>query len=209
MAKHTSDAQTDRILTLPNVITVARLVIFTPLVIVLLVQPDTRLAATIALVVFSGTDWVDGFVARRTGQVSRVGQWLDPIADRLGVAWICIAMLIFGVLPWWVPLIVVVVDAVILLVGIGRRDRVQAMKVLPIGKARTAVLMVGLPLAALGASTVPYAGVIGTVAEVVLAVGATLHAIVGGQYLHGLLQPPPTPQNSVEQENQQSDAGPV
>lgn len=194
MANQTTSPRADRIVTLPNMITVARLVIFTPLVIVLLARPDTRLAATIALVVFSSTDWVDGFVARRTGQVSKVGKWLDPIADRLGVAWICVGMLIFGVLPWWVPLIVLVVDAVILLVGIGRTDRIRAMRVLPIGKARTAVLMVGLPLASLGASTVPYAPVIATSAEVVLAVGATLHAIVGGQYLHGLLQPPPEPQ---------------
>lgn len=187
MAKQTPPPQTDRILTLPNLITIARLLIFTPLVIVLLMQPETRLAATIALVVFSATDWVDGFVARRTGQVSKFGQWLDPIADRLGVAWICVAMLIFGVLPWWVPLIVVAVDAIILVVGIGRTDRIQHMRVLPIGKARTAVLMVGLPLAALGASTVPHADLVALVAEVVLAVGATLHAIVGGQYLHGIL----------------------
>lgn len=204
MANQTSSAQSDRILTLPNVITVARLVIFTPLVIVLLMEPDTRLAATIALVVFSSTDWVDGFVARRTGQVSKFGQWLDPIADRLGVAWICVAMLVFGVLPWWVPLIVVVVDAVILLVGIGRTDRIQHMRVLPIGKARTAVLMVGLPMAALGASTVPYADLIAVAAEVVLAIGATLHAIVGGQYLHGLLQP--AGQLEIERESESANS---
>lgn len=179
----------NRILTLPNVITVLRLVIFTPLVIVLLARPETRLAATVAVVVFSGTDWVDGFVARQLNQVSKFGRWLDPIADRLGVAWICVAMLVFGILPWWVPAVIVVVDAAILFVGVGRTDRIKHMRVLPLGKARTAVLMCGLPLAALGASTIDGAEVVRTVAHVVLVAGSALHAAVGVQYLYGLLQP--------------------
>lgn len=179
----------DRVLTLPNVITVLRLVVFTPLVIILLARPETRMAATVALVVFSATDWVDGFVARRLNQVSKFGRWLDPIADRLGVAWICVAMLVFGILPWWVPAVIVVVDALILLVGVGRTDRIAHMRVLPLGKARTAVLMTGLPLAALGASTVAGAAVIGTVAHWLLVVGSVLHAVVGVQYLTGLLRP--------------------
>lgn len=182
----------DRILTVPNIFTVLRLVLLTPIVIVLLADPGTRVEATIALVVFSSTDWIDGFLARRLGQVSKVGMWLDPIADRLGVAWILIAMLVFGILPWWLPAVIVVIDALILLLGVGRRDRIARMRVVPLGKLRTAVLMVGLPLAALGASTLDAAPTIAVIASVLLAIGALLHVGAGAIYLRALLRPLPS-----------------
>ncbi|MCP6768684.1 CDP-alcohol phosphatidyltransferase family protein, partial [Klebsiella pneumoniae] len=71
---------TDRFWTVPNVITLVRfcLVPF----FVWLVFTQQYLAAFIVLAVLSCTDWVDGYIARRFNQISTVGQWLDPMADR-------------------------------------------------------------------------------------------------------------------------------
>ncbi|MFW6599714.1 CDP-alcohol phosphatidyltransferase family protein [Propionibacteriaceae bacterium Y2011] len=179
------------VLNVPNTITVARLVLLTPLVIYLMSSPDTRVLATVAVAVFSGTDWIDGFLARRLNQVTEFGRVFDPVADRFGIGLICIAMLVFGILPWWVPAVIVLVDAAILFVGIGRRSRVRHMRVLPLGKARTALIMVGLPLATLGASDLAAAPTIRVVALVVLGVGIAAHAVVGVRYLYELLRPRP------------------
>ena len=63
------------------------------------------------------TDWVDGLVARRTGQVSELGKVLDPTADRLAIAAGLIAFVVRGVIPLWAALLILVRDAVVLIAG--------------------------------------------------------------------------------------------
>src|ERR1700722_13419842 len=73
----------DRILSLPNVVTTARLVLV-PAFVWLLVQPRHRdwFAAAVLLAALGSTDWVDGQLARRLDQVTTLGKVLDPVADR-------------------------------------------------------------------------------------------------------------------------------
>ena len=75
-------ATSDRIWTIPNVISFVRL-LGVPLFLYLLLGPQHDVAAVIVLAIGGTTDWVDGYVARRMGQVSRLGELLDPFADRL------------------------------------------------------------------------------------------------------------------------------
>ena len=63
------------------------------------------------------TDWVDGSVARRTGQVSELGKVLDPTADRLAIAAGLIAFVVRGVFPLWAALLILVRDVVVLIAG--------------------------------------------------------------------------------------------
>ena len=77
-----ADEGLDRILTVPNVITMVRLLCI-PVFLWLLFGLHEQTAAAILLAVLGATDWVDGFVARRYGQVSTLGKVLDPTADRL------------------------------------------------------------------------------------------------------------------------------
>ena len=72
----------DRILTAPNVITLVRLLCI-PIFLWLLFGVHRQTAAAVLLAVLGATDWVDGYVARRYGQVSTFGKVLDPTADRL------------------------------------------------------------------------------------------------------------------------------
>ncbi|KKB13287.1 hypothetical protein VE25_02870 [Devosia geojensis] len=82
-----------RNLTVPNVITVARIATI-PVIVWLLTTGDIgmRVVAVIIFAVAAGTDWVDGFIARRFNQVSPLGRMLDPIADKLLVGLVLTAL---------------------------------------------------------------------------------------------------------------------
>ncbi|WP_114560309.1 CDP-alcohol phosphatidyltransferase family protein [Desertihabitans aurantiacus] len=169
--------------TVPNAITLARLVVFVPLVVWLVLGTDARLAATVALVVFGATDWVDGFLARRTHTVSDVGIWLDPVADRLGILIILVTMTVAGLVPWWVLVLIVVTDVVVLLAGLRFRSRIGRMRASWAGKVRTALIMVAMPAALLGDAAIWGAGAFTLVGLVAFAAGAVLHVLAGTGYV--------------------------
>jgi cardiolipin synthase len=87
-----------RILTIPNLISFIRLAMI-PVFWWLLLGEDNVAAATILFAVVACTDWVDGYLARRLNQVSRLGKALDPVADRLLIASAVIAGLIADIVP--------------------------------------------------------------------------------------------------------------
>ncbi|MGH9205293.1 MAG: CDP-alcohol phosphatidyltransferase family protein, partial [Acidimicrobiales bacterium] len=105
----------DRVFTLPNLISFARLGCV-PLFAWLLLGQGQRLAAAGLLAALGATDWVDGYVARRFDQVSTLGKVLDPIADRVvvGVGVLCI--LIDGSAPVWFGVAVLVREALLSIV---------------------------------------------------------------------------------------------
>ena len=63
------------------------------------------------------TDWVDGTIARRTGQVSELGKVLDPVADRLAIAAGLIALVVRGAFPLWAAALILVRDVAVLVAG--------------------------------------------------------------------------------------------
>ncbi|MFZ0012918.1 MAG: CDP-alcohol phosphatidyltransferase family protein [Acidimicrobiia bacterium] len=89
---------TDRIVTIPNLVSFIRLAAI-PVFWWLLLAEDNVAAATILFAVVATTDWIDGFLARRLNQVSKLGKALDPIADRLMIASGVVAGLIAGIVP--------------------------------------------------------------------------------------------------------------
>jgi cardiolipin synthase len=139
-----------RILTVPNVVTLARLGCV-PLFCWLLFGRDDRTAAAGLLAALGCTDWVDGYLARRLHQVSELGKVLDPTADRILVGTVVVSLLIDGSLPVVVGVAllareVLVSLAVLALAAAGaRRIDVQWA-----GKAGTLAVMVSLPLFMMG-----------------------------------------------------------
>src|SRR5699024_1831760 len=102
--------------------------------------------ALVLLVVLFSTDWVDGFLARKLNQVSTVGQWLDPLADRLSLWVVVLTVVLSGLAPLWLIFALVVPDLVLAgVMAIVYAGNPQ-MRVTFLGKARTAALMVGVPL---------------------------------------------------------------
>ena len=93
----------------------------------------------------ASTDWLDGYIARRTGQVSELGTLLDPLADRLAIGAALVCFILRGAFPLWAALLVLVRDVVVLAaaaaLAAGRKVRVE---VRPMGKAATFALMAGV-----------------------------------------------------------------
>jgi cardiolipin synthase (CMP-forming) len=138
------------ILTVPNLLSFLRILLI-PVFVVLIVDPDTTVAGLILYGVVMATDWVDGLVARRTGQVSELGKVLDPTADRLAIAAGLIALVIRGVFPLWAALLVLVRDLAVLVVGAAVLSRRHIrLEVRRSGKVATALLMVAVGAIAWG-----------------------------------------------------------
>ena len=134
------------VVTLPNLVTVARLCCL-PLFLWLLFGLEDRAAAAWLLAGLGITDWVDGFLARRLGQVSELGKVLDPIADRLLFFVGAGGILVDGSVPTWFAVTVLVREtlvggATLVLAALGARR----IDVTWFGKAGTFGLMIAFPL---------------------------------------------------------------
>ncbi len=130
----------------PNVVTLLRLALV-PVALLLLVG-ERREAALAVLVLLAATDWVDGFLARRLGQVTTLGKILDPAADKVAVAALVVFLVARGELPLW--------GAVVVL-------------------ARDVGILIGAVAMARAADDVPQAGKLGKVTAVALAVMVLVH----------------------------------
>ncbi len=149
----------DRVLTIPNLITIVRLLSI-PVFVWLLFARDNRAAAAVLLAVLGATDWVDGFVARRYGQVSELGKVLDPVADRLLLFSAVVSILIDGSVPLIVAVLALVRESIVavaalVLAALGTRR----IDVTLIGKAGTFCLLTSFPLFLASASTLSWAEV--------------------------------------------------
>jgi len=142
----TADAARLRPFTLPNVVTVARLALV-PLFCWLALGLDELYSAAWVLAVLGATDWVDGYLARRLGQVSLVGKVLDPVADRVAIGTAIITVLILGLEPTWFVVVVLAREALVTVGTMG-----LAMSTLPrldvrwAGKAGTFGLYLTFPM---------------------------------------------------------------
>ncbi|MCL1846427.1 MAG: CDP-alcohol phosphatidyltransferase family protein [Coriobacteriia bacterium] len=133
----------NRILTIPNLLSVIRLLLL-PVFFVLLVRYENNFLAFIILLAASLTDAVDGFIARITNSVSRLGQWLDPLVDRVFIGFSIVAIFLVGRMPLWILVLLFARDACMLALTIYQKRRFnRGFKVIFLGKLTTAILMVG------------------------------------------------------------------
>jgi len=102
----------DGLWTIPNAITLVRLLLL-PVFLYLLFGLDNRAAASVMLGVLSSTDWVDGYLARRLGQVSEFGKVFDPTVDRLLFVVATTAIIIDGSIPLWFAIAVLVREVLV------------------------------------------------------------------------------------------------
>ena len=115
MGVQETEIQTDRIFTIPNLLSFARL-LGVPVFLWLILVPHADVWAIILLVVSGFTDYLDGKIARATGQISRLGTLLDPLADRLYIAATLIGLAIREIVPWWLVVLLLARDAILAVV---------------------------------------------------------------------------------------------
>ncbi len=142
---------TDRVVTVPNLLSLLRL-LGVPLFLWLVLAGQHDRLAVLVLMIAGFTDWLDGFLARRFHQVSRVGQMLDPVADRLYIFATLVGLFMRGIIPWWLVVCLVARDAfLVLLVPLLRRVGYTSLPVHYLGKVATFCLLYAFPLVLLGA----------------------------------------------------------
>lgn len=173
---------TDRVWTIPNALSALRLLLVPVFAVLILTERDA--AAIVVLMVSGFTDYLDGKLARRFGQVSRLGQLLDPAADRLYILVTLLGLAYRDVVPWWLVAALVLRDVVLtatlpVLASHGHGP----LEVTYLGKAATFNLLYAFPLLLLGSGD-------GRAAEIALPIGwgfawwgTALYLYTGLEYL--------------------------
>jgi cardiolipin synthase (CMP-forming) len=138
-----------RILTVPNLLSFIRLALVPVFLVFIIVGAD--LAALIVLVVSSVTDYFDGVIARKFQQVSRLGQLLDPAADRLFIFAALVGLCVRDIIPWWLVVVIVGRDFMLVVLGIILANHGYGpLPVHHLGKVATFSLLYALPILMLG-----------------------------------------------------------
>lgn len=182
MTNPSSDHVSSRILTVPNALSFIRLGLV-PVFLVLVVSGQD-VAALIILVFSSLSDYLDGVIARRFGQITRLGQLLDPAADRLFIFAALIGLAVREIVPWW--LVAVIVGRDVLLLGMGIVLANHGHGPIPVhhlGKVATFCLYYALPLIMLSQAVPAIAAVADPLAWAFALWGAFIYWWAGAIYL--------------------------
>jgi cardiolipin synthase (CMP-forming) len=171
-----------KVFTVANAVSVIRLMAIP--VFLWLVIEDRLLIAFVLLVAAVLTDFVDGMIARRMNEITKLGQFLDPFADRLFIAATVVALAIQDVVPWWFVIAVMLRDA---LLGVGGLVMARyGAATLPVkwwGKVATFAMLFVLPLFLLGTVFPGVGEVTNPIAWVIAMVTVVLYWVVGFSYL--------------------------
>lgn len=131
----------------PNALTISRIVL-TPVVLVLLFS-DTLLGQLGALVLFilaALSDYLDGKLARSLGVRSRLGQFLDPFADKVLVlgTFVALAVRIPEIVPWWAVALIALRDVTVTILRMWTESRGKTLRTIPMAKTKTTLQLVFL-----------------------------------------------------------------
>jgi cardiolipin synthase len=147
VAKNTP--MSDRVVTVPNALSCLRIALV-PVFLWLIIEGRDALALAV-LVVSSVTDYLDGVIARRFNQMTRLGQLLDPAADRLFIFAALIGLSVRDILPWWLTAIIIGRDVVLAVVGVVLANYGYGpLPVHHLGKVATFALFYALPVVMIG-----------------------------------------------------------
>lgn len=173
----------DRVLTVPNILSFLRLALI-PVFLWLVLGVQEDLAAVLVLAVSGITDWADGVIARRTGQMTRLGRTLDPLVDRLTIAATLIGLALRDLVPWW--LVALLAAREILLLALVPALRTRGLIALPVhylGKAATFALYWGFPFVLVGAGSATWEQVLGALGWAFVIWGTALYWYAALLYL--------------------------
>lgn len=170
---------------LPNALTLGRIFLVPLLVVVLLTSFDGRQvlgvtnemlgAAIFALA--SLTDWLDGYLARRRGQVTGLGEWMDPLADKLLITAALVSLVQLGRAPAWMVAIILGRELAVTVLRSFIYARGQSMPASIVGKTKMAAQVVAILLLILGPGHVDQFFVLGQVALWVATIAALVSAV--------------------------------
>ena len=139
-----------RVLTVPNLLSGLRLALI-PVFLWLVLSREADGLAFLLLMFAGFTDWLDGYLARVLDQQTKLGELLDPIADRLYIFAVVVALALRDFVPWWLALLIPLRDVMLwCLVPLLRTRGLSSLPVHFLGKAATFNLLYAFPLLLLG-----------------------------------------------------------
>jgi CDP-diacylglycerol--glycerol-3-phosphate 3-phosphatidyltransferase len=169
---------------LPNAITIGRIFLVPLLVVVLLTQFEGRLILgvrkeLVGAAIFgvaSLTDWLDGYLARRRQQVTTLGQFMDPLADKLLITAALVSLVQMDLAPSWIVVVILGREIAVTVLRSLAQSRGVAIPASPLGKFKMATQVTAILLLILGEDHIPQFVLLGTIVLWVAMVTAVVSA---------------------------------
>ena len=170
---------------LPNSLTVVRMFLVPLFVVVLLTEFEgprivgvsKELLGAAIFAIASITDWLDGYLARRRGQITWLGQMMDPIADKLLTSAAFVSLIQLDLAPAW--MVAVIIGREIAITGLRSLAHTRGITIVasPLGKGKMASQVTAILLLLFGAGPLPWLAPLGTIALWVVLVMAVVSAV--------------------------------
>jgi CDP-diacylglycerol--glycerol-3-phosphate 3-phosphatidyltransferase len=206
-----------RTVNLPNTLTLGRIFLVPLLVVVLLTGFDGRSLFGVSNEVLGAaifglaslTDWLDGFLARRRGQVTGLGQWMDPLADKLLVTGALISLVQLGLAPAWMVAVILGREFAVTVLRSVVHARGYALPASPIGKIKMAAQVVAILVLILGPRHAQGFFVLGQAALWIATIAALVSAVDYSRKASAALNGRPSPVEPQPSQTVPADASPA
>jgi CDP-diacylglycerol--glycerol-3-phosphate 3-phosphatidyltransferase len=175
----------DTAVNLPNAITIGRIFLVPLLVVVLLTNPkdfelwgvSKEILGALIFAVASLTDWLDGYLARRRKQITGLGQWMDPLADKLLVTAAFVSLAYLELAPAWMVTVIIGREFYVTVLRTIAHARGHAMPASPLGKVKLVAQVAAILILILGQGHLKGFYVLGQVALWIATVSAIVSAV--------------------------------
>ena len=170
---------------LPNAITIGRIFLVPLLVVVLLTNPkdiaifgiSKEILGALIFGVASLTDWLDGYLARRRRQVTGLGQWMDPLADKLLVTAALVSLVYMALAPAWMVVVILCREFAVTMLRSVAHARGHALPASPLGKVKLVAQVAAILILILGKGHMRGFFVLGQIALWIATIAAIVSAV--------------------------------
>jgi CDP-diacylglycerol--glycerol-3-phosphate 3-phosphatidyltransferase len=190
---------------LPNAITIGRIFLVPLLVVVLMTNPkdlhlfpvSREILGALIFAVASLTDWLDGYLARRRKEITGLGQWMDPLADKLLVTAAFVSLVYLGLAPAWMVVVILGREFFVTVLRSIAHARGHALPASPLGKAKMVAQVAAILILILGQGHLQGFFVLGQVALWIATVAALVSAAGYARRINELMAAKPEPAGVV------------
>jgi CDP-diacylglycerol--glycerol-3-phosphate 3-phosphatidyltransferase len=184
---------------LPNAITIGRIFLVPLLVVVLLTNPKDihilgmtkELLGAAIFGLASLTDWLDGYLARRRQQVTGLGQWMDPLADKLLVTAALVSLVYLELAPAWMVVVILCREFAVTVLRSLAHGRGHALPASPLGKIKLIAQVAAILILILGRGHMQGFFIVGQIALWVATIAAIVSAIDYSRQINAILSAKP------------------
>jgi len=193
---------------LPNAITLGRIFLVPLLVVVLMTNPKEfalwgvpkEIVGAVIFAVASLTDWLDGYLARRRKQVTGLGQWMDPLADKLLVTAAFVSLAYLELAPAWMVTVIIGREFFVTVLRSIAHARGLAMPASPLGKVKMVAQVAAILILILDQGHLPALNYMGQLALWIATLSALVSAVDYSRRINVIMTARPAPEAVAEPE---------